>query len=191
MTRNLLKFHFCYIAANILCVVMRFLAAALALLVIEASPAAAVPAAPAVRMPLLKGGETFDSRALIGKKVLVLRFQASWCKTCAAQAAGLQRVYERYRARDVEILAIHVDDTEPDAGAFLEAHRATYPVALDPGLRVANRFGFKRAPYTVVVNKRGEIAARLDATADLTRLAAAIDAALKPPARRKAPARSS
>jgi peroxiredoxin len=172
---------------------MRVLAAAaLAFLVIEAAPAAAAPpAAPAVRMPLLKGGETFDSRALIGKKVLVLRFQASWCKTCAAQAAGLQRVYERYRSRDVEILAIHVNDTEPAVRAFLAAHRATYPVALDPSLRVANRFGFKRAPYTVVVNKRGEIAARLDAIADETRLAAAIDAALKPPARRKAPARSS
>ena len=173
-------------AAIILCVVMRFLAPR------PPSPgAAAAPAAPAVRMPLLKGGETFDSRALIGKKVLVLRFQASWCKTCAAQAAGLQRVYDRYKARDVEILAIHVDDTEPDARAFLERHRATYPAALDPGSRVANRFGFKRAPYTVVVNKRGEIAARLDATADEARLRAAIDAALKAPARRKPPARSS
>ena len=172
---------------------MRVLAAtALAFLVIEAAPAAAAPpAAPAVRMPLLKGGETFDSRALIGKKVVVLRFQASWCKTCAAQAAGLQRVYERYKGRDVEILAIHVDDPEPDARAFLDAHRATYLVALDPTLRVANRFGFKRAPYTVIVNKRGEIAARLDATADETRLAAAIDAALKLPARRKPPARAS
>jgi peroxiredoxin len=180
-------------AAIILCEVMRYLAAtALALFALSPAPAAAaLPAAPAVRMPLLKDGETFDSRALIGKKVLVLRFQASWCKICAGQAAGLQRVYDRYKERDVEILAIHVDDTEPDARAFVAAHRATYPVALDPGLRVANRFGFKRAPYTVVVNKRGEIAARLDATADLARLALAIDAALKPPARRKAPARAS
>ena len=75
--------------------------------------------------------------------------------------------------------------------AFLEAHRARYPAALDPSLRLANRFGVKRAPFTVVVNKRGEIAARLDATTDEARLAAAIDAALKPPARRTAPARAS
>lgn len=167
---------------------MRVLAAAaLALLAFEARHAAAAPpAAPAVHVPLLNGTEAFDSRALIGKKVLVLRFQASWCKTCVAQAAALQRVYERYRARDVEILAVHVDDTEFDARRFLKAHRATYPAALDPRLRIANRFGFKRAPYTVIINKRGEIAARLDAPADETRLAAAIDAALKPPGRRKA-----
>jgi peroxiredoxin len=179
-------------AAIILCVVMRFLAAAvLAFLAIEATPAAAVPAAPAVRVPLLKGGEIFDSRALIGKKVLVLRFQASWCKARAAQAAGLQRVYDRYKGRGVEVLAIHVDDTERDARAFLEVHHATYDGALDPSLRVANRFGFKRAPYTVIVNKRGEIAARLDATADEARLGAAIETALKPPVRRRALARPS
>lgn len=171
---------------------MRVLAAALTFLAIEASPAAAAaPAAPAVRVPLLKGGGTFDSRALIGKKVLVLRFQASWCKACAVQAAGLQRVYDRYRGRGVEVLAIHVDDTECDARAFLEAHHATYPAALDPSLRVANRFGFTRAPYTVIVNKRGEIVARLDAAADEARLGAAIDTALKPPAGRRAPTRSS
>ena len=171
---------------------MRFLAAAaLALIALSAAPAAAVPAAPPVRMPLLKSGEIFDSRELIGKKVLVLRFQASWCKTCAAQAAGLQRVYDRYKGRGVEFLAIHVDDTERDARAFLEAHHATYDAALDPSFRVANRFGVKRVPYTVVVNKRGEIAVRLDATADEARLGAAIETALKPPARRRAFARPS
>jgi peroxiredoxin len=179
-------------AAIILCAVTRFLPAlALAALVLAPSPAVAAPAAPAVRVPLLTGGETFDSRGIIGKKVLVLRFQASWCKTCAAQAAGIQRIYDRYKERGVELLAIQVDDPERDARAFLQANRASYPAALDPSLRVANRFGFKRAPYTVIISKRGEIVARLDATADETRLAAAIEAALKPPARRRPPARAS
>jgi peroxiredoxin len=178
-------------AAIILCAVTRFLpAVALAALVLAPSPTIAAPAAPAVRVPLLTGGETFDSRSLIGKKVLVLRFQASWCKTCAAQAAGIQRIYDRYKERGVELLAIQVDDPEHEARAFLQANRASYPAALDPSLRVANRFGFKRAPYTVIVSKRGEIAARLDANADETRLAAAIEAALKPPARRRAPAKA-
>jgi len=177
-------------AAIILCGVTRVLAAVALAVLASAVPAAAAPAAPAVRVPLLTDGEIFDSLSLIGKQVLVLRFQASWSKSCAAQAAGLQRVYDRYRSRGVALLAVQMDDTERDARAFLAAHRATYPSALDPGLRVANRFGVKRVPFTVVVNKRGEIAARLDATTDEARLAAAIDAALKPPARRKAPGRA-
>ena len=155
-------------------------ALALVFLSLHVPPAVAAPAAPAIRVRLLDSGETFDSRLLLGKKVLVVRFQASWCKTCAAQAAGVQRVHERYQDRDVEFLALHVEDTERDARRFLRAHRTTYHTALDPDVRVANRFGFKRAPYTIVINKRGEIVARLEATADEARLAAAIDSALKP-----------
>jgi peroxiredoxin len=168
-------------AEAILCAVSLLVAVALAFLSLHVPPAIAAPAAPAIRVRLLDGGETFDSRLLLGKKALVVRFQASWCKTCAAQAAGVQRVYERYQGRDVEFLALHVEDTERDARRFLRAHRITYHTALDPDVRVANRFGFKRAPYTIVINKRGEIVARLEATADEARLAAAIDLALKPP----------
>ena len=179
-------------SAGILCAVTRFLVSlAVAASLFAPSPASPAPAAPAIRLPLITGGEPFDSRSLIGKKVLVVRFQASWCKTCAAQGAGIQRLYERYRDRGVEVLAIQVDDPERQARAFLQSHGATYPAALDPGLRVANRFGFKRAPYTVIVNKRGEIAARLDATANESNLASAIEAALKPPARRRAPTKVS
>src|SRR6266436_5121381 len=179
-------------AAIMLCAVTRLLAAlAVAALLFTPAPASPAPAAPAVRVPLVAGGEPFDSRSLIGKKVLVLRFQASWCKSCSAQAASIQRLYERYKDRGVEFLAVQVDDPERQARAFLQSHGATYPAALDPGLRVANRFGFKRAPYTVIVNKRGEITARLDATANESRLAAAIEAALKPPSRRRAPTKAS
>ena len=167
-------------AEAILWGVSLLVALALAFLSLHVPPAVAAPAAPAIRVRLLDGGETFDSRLLLGKKVLVVRFQASWCKTCAAQAAGVQRVYERYQDRDVEFLALHVEDTERDARRFLRAHRTTYHTALDPDVRVANRFGFRRAPYTIVINKRGEIVARLEATADEARLAAAIDTALKP-----------
>jgi peroxiredoxin len=162
-------------------------ALALALLMVHVPPVAAAPAAPAIRVRLLDGGETFDSRLLIGKKVLVVRFQASWCKTCAVQAAGVQRVYERYQARDVEVLALHVKDTERDARRFLRSHKTTYPTALDPDVRIADRFGFTRAPFTVVISKRGEIVARLDAATDEARLATAIDTALKPPPRKGLP----
>jgi len=179
-------------SAGILCAVTRLLASlTVAAFLFAPSPATPAPAAPAIRVPLITGGEPFDSRSLIGKKVLVVRFQASWCKSCATQAAGIQRLYERYKDRGVEVLAIQVDDPERQARTFLQSHGATYPAALDPGLRVANRFGFKRAPYTVIVNKRGEIAARLDATADEAQLAAAIEAALKPPAKRRAPTKAS
>jgi len=163
------------------------LSALLALLFL-ATPAAAAPAAPAFSLTTLDG-KRIDSRALIGKTVLVIRFQASWCKLCAAEAPGIERLYQKYRSRGVEIVAVHVQDTEVDARAFLKAHGATYPAGLDPRLRIANRFGFKGTPYTVVIDRKGEMAARIHGSADETRLARVRDPLLRTPPRRKPPAR--
>lgn len=149
----------------------------LALLVVQAE---AAPAAPGFRVRLLDGKTSLDSRNLIGKKVLVLRFQASWCKPCAKESAALAQVAERYRGRGVETLAIHVQDTAADAQGFVREQNATYPVALDPRLTVGNRFGFKGTPYTVVISRKGETMTRIQGPADEARLARAIDPLLAP-----------
>ena len=147
----------------------------LALLVVQAD---AAPAAPGFRVRLLDGKASLDSRNLIGKKVLVLRFQASWCKPCAKESAALAQVAERYRGRGVETLAIHVQDTAADAQRFVREQKATYPVALDPRLTVGNRFGFKGTPYTVVVDKKGELVARIHGVSAVARLPKILDGLL-------------
>lgn len=165
------------------------LLAATATTALSATPVAAAPAAPPVTLTLVGSGETLDSRSLLGKKILVLRFQASWCKVCAAEAPGIQRVYDKYRGRGVELVGIHVQDTLVDARRFLEAHGATYPAGLDPRLRIANRFGFKGTPYTVVIDKKGEMVARIHGSADEIRLSRTLEALLEPRPARKPPPR--
>jgi len=170
----------------------RPLLAALSILAAAAAaplPAIAAPAAPAVTLTLVGSGDKFDSRALLGKKILVLRFQASWCKVCVDEAPGIQRLYERYRDRGVEVVAVHVQDGRDDTQRFLESHRATYPAGLDPSLRVAQRFGFKRTPYTVVIDRKGEIVARLHGSADEARLGGILDPLLQSRPPRKPPPR--
>ena len=155
-----------------------------------ASPAlAAAPSAPAFTLTLLDGTGSFDSRTLIGKKVLVVRFQASWCKVCAEEAPMIERVYEKYRTSSVEVVAVQIQDTEADARRFLKTHGATYPAGLDPRLKIANRFGFKSAPYTVVINRRGEIVTRIRGRTDEAKLARVLDPLVKPTTTRKPPAR--
>jgi cytochrome c biogenesis protein CcmG, thiol:disulfide interchange protein DsbE len=161
---------------------------ALACLVL-ATPAAAAPAAPAFTVTLLDGSGHFDSRAQIGKHLLVVRFQASWCKVCNEEAAGIERLYQKYRTSGVAFVSIQVQDTEADARHFLKANKATYPAGLDPRLKIASRFGFRGTPYTVIVNKRGEIVARIHGRTDEARLSRILDPLVKPPPARKPPAR--
>lgn len=149
------------------------------LLVLLVVHAEAAPAAPGFRVRLLDGKTSLDSRDLIGKKVLVLRFQASWCKPCARESAALARVAERYRGRGVEVLAIHVQDTAADAQRFVRERKVTYAVALDPKLTIGNRFGFRGTPYTVVVDRKGEMVARIHGESAVARLPRLLDGLLK------------
>ncbi|HBH02488.1 MAG: hypothetical protein A2W08_19145 [Candidatus Rokubacteria bacterium RBG_16_73_20] len=153
------------------------LALALALALLPAA-AGAAPAAPGFKVRLLDGLGTVDSRELIGKKILVLRFQASYCKVCAAESAALGELAARYRPRGVQVLALFVQDTTADVRRFVAAQRVTYDVALDPRLAVGNRFGFKGTPYTVVVDLRGEMVARIHGASALRRLPRVLDETL-------------
>ena len=152
---------------------------ALALMLALAVSAHAAPAAPGFKVHLLDGKTSIDSRDLIGKRILVLRFQASYCKPCAKESPGLGRLFDRYKTRGVEVLAFHVQDTVADTRAFVRANKVTYPIALDPKLSIGNSFGFKGTPYTVVIDQKGEMVAQIKGESAITRLPRILDEILK------------
>ena len=151
---------------------------ALILTAVGGAAALAAPAAPAFRAKLLDSGRVVDSRDLLGKKVVIVRFQASWCKPCVRESAALAHLAERYRDRGVELIAFQVQDAAADVRRFVRAQKVNYPVVLDPKLAVGNRFGARGTPYTVVVDKKGEIVARLAGPSAVTKLPRILDAAL-------------
>ena len=147
-------------------------------LLLLAGPADAAPSAPGFRVTTLDG-RTIDSNGLIGQKIIVLRFQASYCKPCVKESAALAQVAEKYRDRGVEVIAIHVQDATSDVHAFVEKTKATYPVALDPRLNLGNRFGFRGTPYTVVIDRKGEMVARVHCAGAVRRLPRTLEGLLK------------
>jgi peroxiredoxin len=155
---------------------------AVALLLALAAGSEAAPAAPGFKVRLIDGKTSIDSRDLIGKKILVLRFQASYCKPCVKESPALGRLLEKYRGQEVEVLALHVQDTAADTRAFVKKYKVTYPVALDPKLTIGNTFGFKGTPYTVVIDQKGEMVAQLHGASAVSKLPGILDDLLKEPA---------
>jgi peroxiredoxin len=153
--------------------------AVLALLLALATGSEAAPAAPGFKITMIDGKTLVDSREMIGKKILVLRFQASYCKPCAKESPAFSRLYEKYRTRDVEVVALHVQDTPNDTRNFIRRNKVNYPVALDPKLTIGNTFGFKGTPYTVVIDQRGEMVAQIHGQGAVARLPRILDELLK------------
>jgi cytochrome c biogenesis protein CcmG/thiol:disulfide interchange protein DsbE len=116
------------------------------------------PAAPAVVLPELEGGSTAALADYRGR-VVVLNYWASWCTPCRQESPLLERWHERISARGGTVLGVDSLDVTADARAFIRRFRLTYPMLRDRDGDTQKRFGVTGYPETLVVDRRGRIAA--------------------------------
>jgi peroxiredoxin len=105
-------------------------------------------------------GNTIRLADLRGQVVLV-NFWATWCYPCRTEMPSMQALYQDYRHKGFEILAVSSDVQGKDTVApFVEAYGLTFPVLLDPQNVVGNRLLVQGIPMTYLIDKQGRIAGR-------------------------------
>ena len=96
-------------------------------------------------------------------KVVLVDFWASWCAPCCSAIPGLIKIYEQYKDKGFEIVAVPLDQ---DAKAWKEAIRKmnmSWPQLTD--LKAWKSEGVKSyavgtIPYTILIDAGGKIIAR-------------------------------
>src|SRR5947207_10835427 len=116
------------------------------------------PAAPAVALARLDGGST-TALANYRGTVVVLNYWASWCTPCRQESPLLERWHKRISVRGGTVLGVDSLDVTADARAFIRRFRLTYPMLRDRDGATQKRFGVTGYPETLVVDRRGRIAA--------------------------------
>jgi thiol-disulfide isomerase/thioredoxin len=107
-------------------------------------------------MTLLGTNYKFD-----GGKVAVVNVWASWCSPCRAEEPALSALARKYS--DVEFIGILTRDNPVNAEAFARKRGIPYPTLIDDSILV----GFRKSlpanaiPSTVVLDKGGNVAARI------------------------------
>ena len=107
-------------------------------------------------MTLLGTNYKFD-----GGKVAVVNVWASWCAPCRAEEPALSALAKKYT--DVEFIGILTRDNPVNAEAFSRKRGIPYPSLIDDSILV----GFRKSlpanaiPSTVVLDKSGNVAARI------------------------------
>lgn len=105
--------------------------------------------------------KTVQLSALKGN-VIFLNFWATWCDPCKDEMPSMETLYQRYKERDFILLAIAVEERNPDpARRFIQKNRYRFPVLLDPPGKTLDLFGIHRIPATIIIDRKGRMVGRV------------------------------
>jgi thiol-disulfide isomerase/thioredoxin len=106
-----------------------------------------------------------------GKPVFV-NVWGSWCLGCTAEAPTLAR-FARSHKRQVAFLGIDTEDSKQGARAFYKRFDTDYPSIWDPRGILAGAWS-RGAPTTLVFDRRHVLVQRIEGSASLAQLNAAL-----------------
>ncbi len=106
-------------------------------------------------------GKTLRFSELRGKKVVLINFWATWCPPCRLEMPTMQKIYSEYRGKGFEILAVNIEpDAKQEIREFMKELRLTFPVLLDPQMKVAREYRVFGLPVSILVDRKGIVRAR-------------------------------
>ena len=111
-------------------------------------------------------GVAVDVPAAYAGKPLVIRFWADWCKYCEGEMQAIDRVYRRYHARGLEVLAVNAGQDARTVDAFMQRIGVGYPAVLDEDSAIARRYGVVGLPTTFFVDAGGTVRGKIVGEAD-------------------------
>ena len=134
--------------------------------------------APAAAFMSLKG-ERVTTADLRGRVVLI-NFWATDCVVCVKEMPRMVATYRKYHPRGFELIAVAMRHDPPNYVLdYTEKNALPFRVALDPMGELAKAFGdVKLTPTTIVIDRRGNIVARIIGEPDFGKLEALIEAKL-------------
>jgi peroxiredoxin len=104
-------------------------------------------------LPTPDGG-SFKLSAQRGKVVLV-NFWATWCPPCLEEMPAMERLWRRHKDAGFVLVAISLDADPKKVPPFVSARKFSFPIALDPKMAVAEKYGVRALPSSFMVDREG------------------------------------
>jgi thiol-disulfide isomerase/thioredoxin len=96
-------------------------------------------------------------------KPLIVNFWARWCGPCRVEIPELIRIHDKQAKKGLVVLGIGLEDKAESVRDFMKAYEMNYPVFLakEKGIELMQALGNSKAglPFTIAVNRKGEIVA--------------------------------
>ncbi|MBI3735879.1 DUF2092 domain-containing protein [Candidatus Sumerlaeota bacterium] len=113
-------------------------------------------AAPAMKLPLLGGGE-FNLADQKGKKVVILDFWATWCGPCSRAMPEIISVAGEFKDKDVVLIAVNQEEKPATVQSFMKEQKLDVKVGLDLDGAAGTAYRAGSIPETVIIGKDGVV----------------------------------
>jgi peroxiredoxin len=94
-----------------------------------------------------------------GQKTVVVSFWATWCGPCRLEMPSIEAFYRHNRAKDVEVLAVSIDENPGAARKYAAENRLPFPVLVDQNSETASRYHVGGIPSLFVIDRAGKVRA--------------------------------
>ncbi len=102
---------------------------------------------------------TRNYNELKGEKLTLIDFWATWCKPCNKAIPELNKIYELYKNKGVEIIGINCDGPRSisKVAPLSKSLQIQYPVLIDINSELKTELNIVGLPTLVIVNSNGKI----------------------------------
>lgn len=94
-----------------------------------------------------------------GKNVYV-NFFATWCPPCKAEMPEIEKISQKYKDKDLVVLAIDIGEDYDTVKSFVQENNYTFKVLLDSDQAVATQYNITSIPVSLFIDKQGNIVSK-------------------------------
>ncbi len=104
-------------------------------------------------------GNTVTLAGLLEKGPVMISFWALWCVPCKEEMKIMSDIYNKYKDSGFVYVAMNQDSPKSSAKvkSYIESKGYKFIVLLDTDGHVFENFGGQNLPYSVLINKKGEV----------------------------------
>lgn len=92
-------------------------------------------------------------------RVVLINFWATWCPPCREEMPAMERLWQHHKDQGFVLVAVSLDADPAIVRPFVDRHKFTFHVALDPKMDLGNAYGVRALPSSFVVDRQGYLAA--------------------------------
>lgn len=108
-------------------------------------------------------GKELTLENMRGKGVF-LNFWGTWCEPCEKEMPYMNELYDTYKKKGVEIVALNADETEIAVKNFAGQYGLNFPIAIDKGQEILNTYGVSPLPTSFLIDKDGNVIKKITGT---------------------------